>query len=280
MHQASTRAYLQEFCRRDLTRGEILRYLEDNPIMFGVFGLNQDYFRIYTRTTGDRYFYTDILLKVLGRRLVPLGTNPGVRQLIAKHHEKIYNPEYSPRIGDRLEDTGLDDYFTHHCVDEVMEYLEKPGRTYTGQQSGIDRELPMVLVRPQLDLLSTYRILQTRLDCISRQTDFAQAEVIRRLDDIYQYYQQHPNVLSLLATYGYLNFQGMVLNIYPLPREPDIAEVFLTLDGQVIEFSTEDWDQNVRNQRAKHGIELMNNEIEPLYLRVRQALQNLPLTKI
>lgn len=265
-YQATSRTYLQTLCQQPITPSEISNYLDGRPTLFGTFGLSKNYFTLYTRSSGDRYFYTDFGLEVLGVDITGEDLDPEMLQLIDEFGP-LFSPEYRPRIGIEAVDTHFDDYFTQDIKETVESYL----RSRRVQRSELVTNFPEVLLKPELDLVSIYRILQTRLGCVSRQPDFAKTEVLRRLDLVYNNYTQNPDILLLLTTHGYLFLQASVLNVYPSPTIYAILEIAFTSDGLAIA----DPNEPENFDKANSDVAAMRQEIEPLYLKVRQALEDL-----
>jgi hypothetical protein len=276
-HEASQNV----LCRHLPTRSEMRRYLEAAPSLLGAFWLHNTQSYIYHRLV-EIYLREPFYLDLRTCQIFP---NDDLFGHLATQYGEIYMPQAEPNQDFTTTEITIssDELLSREqIVPEIQKFFifqppsprsprdKPPGRAYT--------ELPTILKEPQLDLLSTYRILSQRQSCITRQSDYAKAVVLQYVDIVTSAYSQNRNIISLLATHAWLSLQGRILNIYPPPPIHSLVDWIFTRAGDPI-YVPYETDTEEEAEEEKNGmralLDTMRREIDTMYQQVRRVLDRL-----
>lgn len=262
-------------CQQPPTKWEIETYLREFPNIVGTFWLSGSYFKTYHLLGNDIYLRCPYFFQIRESLISP---NRGIREFanIARQYGEVYQLYYTPS------DCNSEWKIDRDALCPSIEMIQSVNEDLTKEDNEPHRNigpafeaLPDILKSPQLDLVSVYHILKLRLNCVTRQPDFAQREVLRRLHQVYQAYQQDPNIISLFATHAWLFLQTRVLNVYPSIQVQPIEDWMFTRSGEPVYVPYETDDPEPEKQEMREQLETLRREITTMYNQVRQALENL-----
>lgn len=269
-------------CRQPPSRVEMAQYLDGSPSLLGVFWLNKNQAYIYHRLV-EVYLQEPFYLDLRTCQIFP--DNDDIFGKWAIKYGEIYMPQAEPNQsfmdakGVHLDSDSFWD--REELIPEIQKFFTpqqpSPGQSSQNRPPGkAYTELPTILKEPQLDLLSTYRILSQRQVCTTRQPDYAKVEVLRRLSSVEKAYAQNPNIISMLASHSWLAFQCRILNVYPPPPIHFIVNWIFTRNGEpiyvpLVTYNPEEVE--IVKQAMRAELEAMSQEIPIMAAQIRRAIE-------
>lgn len=123
----------------------------------------------------------------------------------------------------------------------------------------------------EVDLLSMYKILRTRLTCLRINPDYAKNTVINRFNQIVTGYMNHPSRTRILDLYMYLIVHMWIFNINGVVLNNLALEIDFTIDTKNNGFI----DQPINNPRNQRILNEHRQQIDELIILIRQELNKL-----
>lgn len=149
----------------------------------------------------------------------------------------------------------------------------------TNPAFSIHRNYPdIIMPGGELDLLSTYKILQTRLGCLRINPHFAKEVVIQRFNQIVNEYLNHPSQTRILDLYLYLLAHTWVFDIEGYPNIMygiNINYKNRPMHGYQPIYNKDYIDQPINTEKNMKTLKEIRTKVDQLIIKIKYHLMNL-----